>query len=356
VRIVEESPLLVLFDGPTLADSGITTQPPDPVIAASATHIVIMVNRTIATYRRSDLPGESLEPVECMTFTDFFGFGGAIFDPRIVYDQNAERFVASAQGAQFGSAAALHLAHSEDGDLSNETLSSWAKAVDEMGNNLLEQGFTDAGCQGGTEENMALDQPGLGYDDFAWYVAAPLTDPDPFGNPVALDSAIWVVPKPEEDGPDPYPVRGRDFVDDTGAALGCLDVDLHSGGIQAPRPAEAIGTGAAAAPAGYLVGFSDEGASLDFGDPGDPDDNIGTFNHLRLYAVVDPLAGPAGVEPRFFELPVPAYEAPLNDAGRPRRMAAEAPSGETFVTIDARITNAAWREVMEAVAIEFVGG
>jgi len=63
--------------------------------------------------------------------------------------------------------------------------------------------------------------------------------------------------------------------------------------------------------------------------------------------VVDPLAGPAGVERRFFELPVPAYEAPLDDAGRPGRMAAEVPSGETFVTIGARITNAAWREVTE---------
>jgi len=122
VRIVEESPLLVLFDGLNLADSGIDSQPPDPVIAASESHLVIMVNRTIATYARSELPNESPAPIECVSFTDLFG--ASSFDPRIVYDHNSGRFVASAQGQQAGSDAALHLAWSQDGDLDDQDLAS----------------------------------------------------------------------------------------------------------------------------------------------------------------------------------------------------------------------------------------
>jgi len=95
VRIVEESPLLVAFDGPSFADSGEPDLPPDPGIAASSTHIVITINKTIATYSRSDLPDPTPTPVECMAFIDFFG--DSTFDPRVVYDHNSGRFVASAQ-------------------------------------------------------------------------------------------------------------------------------------------------------------------------------------------------------------------------------------------------------------------
>jgi len=339
VRVVEGESLLsseIAFESLNLADITQTSKPPDPVIAASADFLVVVTNNVIATYRRSDLADPAIQPMECMTLKDFFGDTADPIDPRVVYDHNSGRFVASAFRVQFGPAATMYLRYTganPDLDPGETSLTEWTPAT-HVG------GFTDMGCEGGSNpgENMALDQPGLGYDAEAWYVSAPLAEPIPtHGTPVSLDSVIWVIPKPETDPPPPdsYVVRCRDFEDEAGQALGCLDLDVHEGGIQAPRPAEAMG----APPAAYFVGFSDFCDCCDDADPCDDD----VFDHLRIYAIASPLGGSPDL--RFFELPVPQFEVRL-EGGMPVSVPAVVPTGEVFFTIDARIQNACWREVV----------
>jgi len=97
VRVVEGESLLsseIAFESLNLADITQTSKPPDPVIAASADFLVVVTNNVIATYRRSDLPDPAIQPIECMTLKDFFGDTADPIDPRVVYDYNADRFVA----------------------------------------------------------------------------------------------------------------------------------------------------------------------------------------------------------------------------------------------------------------------
>jgi len=97
VRVVGGESLLsseIAFESLNLADITQTSKPPDPVIAASADFLVVVTNNVIATYRRSDLPDPAIQPMECMTLSDFFGATGDPIDPRVVYDYNADRFVA----------------------------------------------------------------------------------------------------------------------------------------------------------------------------------------------------------------------------------------------------------------------
>ena len=82
---------IVIFEGPNESDaSGV---PPNPNIAAGPNYLVVLINSLMAIYDKSgnlqggfsDLP----------TFFASLGVTGDVYDPRVIYDQNDNRFIMS---------------------------------------------------------------------------------------------------------------------------------------------------------------------------------------------------------------------------------------------------------------------
>jgi hypothetical protein len=95
----QQGPGAVNFDGPDMSEScdGCATVPPDPEMAVGPDHIIVVVNVAFAIYDKSGniLPGYP------KYFADFFsGVTGCTgeFDPNVLYDEQADRFVLGIDG------------------------------------------------------------------------------------------------------------------------------------------------------------------------------------------------------------------------------------------------------------------
>jgi hypothetical protein len=87
--------ILTDFEGIDQDDAGEFDNPADPVIAASPSQVVHVVNQEIRVWDREDLP-----KVEATAdFVDFFGTETQ-GDPRVLYDAGEERFVVSAMSTE----------------------------------------------------------------------------------------------------------------------------------------------------------------------------------------------------------------------------------------------------------------
>ena len=84
------SPGLV-FDGPSETDTSFI--PPDPVIAAGPSHVVVAINSLLAIYDKSGHQVGGFQDLEA--FFASLGLNGEIFDPRLIYDQADGRFILS---------------------------------------------------------------------------------------------------------------------------------------------------------------------------------------------------------------------------------------------------------------------
>ena len=81
----------VIFEGPSESDTKYV--PPNPNIAAGPNYLVVLINSLMAIYDKSgnlqggfsDLP----------TFFASLGVTGEVYDPRVIYDQNDNRFIMS---------------------------------------------------------------------------------------------------------------------------------------------------------------------------------------------------------------------------------------------------------------------
>jgi hypothetical protein len=81
----------VIFEGPNESDTSFI--PPNPNIAAGPNYLVVLINSLLAIYDKSgnlqggfnDLP----------TFFASLGVTGEVYDPRVIYDQNDNRFIMS---------------------------------------------------------------------------------------------------------------------------------------------------------------------------------------------------------------------------------------------------------------------
>jgi hypothetical protein len=79
----------VTFDGPSESDaSGI---PPNPGVAAGPDYLVVLINSLIAIYDKSGVQQGGFN--DLLAFFSSLGVTGGIYDPRVIYDQNDNRFI-----------------------------------------------------------------------------------------------------------------------------------------------------------------------------------------------------------------------------------------------------------------------
>jgi hypothetical protein len=95
--------VLATFDGPDITDccggSGAAV-PPDPDMAVGPNHVLVAVNESLAVYNRSG--GTVVAPVPFAALFNgvdgCYGSNTALFDPNVLYDEEAGRFVAAIDG------------------------------------------------------------------------------------------------------------------------------------------------------------------------------------------------------------------------------------------------------------------
>jgi len=101
-----------------------------------------------------------------------------------------------------------------------------------------------------------VDQPDLGYDHQAWYIAAPLAANVLQDGADRFTNAIYILEKTDQNDQAITKVLTKDFVNGS-TALGCAG-SAASSGLEAPRAAQsAIGS----PPAAYFVGAVSEAGS-----------------------------------------------------------------------------------------------
>ncbi|HYE62041.1 MAG TPA: PA14 domain-containing protein [Phycisphaerales bacterium] len=134
--------------------------PPDPTLAVGPGHVVVAVNSSVAWYTKAGVQ-QFNAPLGSQGNPGFFeGVGGSTFcfDPKVVYDHFAQRFIVLVLEAYTSSNQAfVTIAVSDDSDPNG----TWYKYRTDCVTNI----------------NGALywwDYPGLGYDQNAWYVTSNL--------------------------------------------------------------------------------------------------------------------------------------------------------------------------------------
>jgi len=299
------------FDGFNINDSNPPTGVPlDPQVAVSTDWVVTIANSSIRVYDRAD----SFNIEEEATLSDFEANG---FDVRVLFDHNENRFIAGWIGPGkviFGyTTGSFAVPLVDDGP----TQSVW-RFSDSSGTTL------DVDCLNPPDEDLVVDQPDLGYDHQAWYLAAPLGELNPDGAD-RFTNAIYILEKTDQNDQAITKVLTKDFVNGS-TTLGCVE---ESDGLEAPRAAQsAIGS----PPAAYFVSAVSEAGGGCTGDQP---------KHLRIYTIGDPLdhsPSDGDLELKYFELDVGCYD--------PSQVSVPYGDGdETILALDGRITNCHWRDV-----------
>ncbi|HRX86738.1 MAG TPA: immunoglobulin domain-containing protein, partial [Phycisphaerae bacterium] len=117
------------FQGPIRGDSGQFSYPPDTCGAVGPQHFVSLVNRNASIYDRAN--GQRLASV---TLSDFFAPYSTGGDPRVLYDQYSDRWIAIS--SSFSSGRSIQVAVS----LSSDPTGAWFKTQ------FLADGGSDDGC------------------------------------------------------------------------------------------------------------------------------------------------------------------------------------------------------------------
>jgi len=133
--------------------------PPDPTLAVGPNHIVETVNQAIAFYTK-DGTQQFSAPLGSPGSPGFFegqGAGNFTFDPKVFYDQKAERFVVTVLEVYGSTEAYIDIAVSDDSDPNGvwHKYRTWA-VIDISGTTYW------------------VDYPGFGFDDDAFYVTSNL--------------------------------------------------------------------------------------------------------------------------------------------------------------------------------------
>lgn len=144
----------IVFDGPSESDTNFI--PPDPVIAAGPSHVVVLINSLLAIYDKAGVQQGAFQDLSA--FFGSLGISGEIYDPRVVYDQTDGRFILSAAEVDLTNFTNGHvmIAVSQTSDPTG----AWNKfAIDFKGRNLA------------NTANTFPDFPTLGLSSSAVYIS-----------------------------------------------------------------------------------------------------------------------------------------------------------------------------------------
>jgi len=317
------------FDDNGTFTGGFRFIPPDPHVAVGPNHVINIGNVSIEWRTKDDPdPREHLEGL-----VTFFGtipgpgtpllpteqLGTFKFDPKVIYDQYAERFVVVALeqwdshpscGADLSDESRILVAVSKTSD---PNLGWWFHVID-----------SKAGLPG---SELWADYPGIAVDDKALYITNNMF---PFcASAGSFLNQVWIVDKaPTYAGPDQSIVF---TVTDPVAASGAFYMTLqpaHMYGLPLPvgSTGAVLGT--------YLIGYS----NLTFG-------GVGGIEVLNLIEITDPLgAGPGPL----FTAQIPS-SGDIEDVGGgfgfPPLPDAPQLGGPALIEVnDSRTLNAVWRD------------
>ena len=248
---------------PAISDTG--RIPPDPIIAAGPDHLIAAVNSDFAIFDKSGtlLSQTSANTWFASVLSNIGGLGGT-FDPQVVYDQTAGRWILAYLVA--------------DGKTESWVLLSVSHTADPTGQwcSIPLRGDVN----GSTPDNTWSDYPGLGLDDNALYITTNQFQNNPAGNGGFVYSRIRIIPKSQLYGPCISP-SFTDFWDLT-------DPDIVTTRVFTLRPAMTFGTPGVE----YLIDNSD----------------FETSTYFTLWSLTDPLSQTPSLTAQ--NIPVTASTAP----------------------------------------------
>jgi len=147
--------------------------PADPMIAAGPTHLVAVVNSQIAYFSKS---GTNVFETGLFQFMELSGGDFGVFDPKVVFDEDSQRFFVSVLANNRNTTADISYAHFAVSKTSDPNDDWW------IYNRIRND----------RDSNWA-DYPGLGVSDRALYFTS-LMVPFP-GAPVAHRNIVWIFDK-----------------------------------------------------------------------------------------------------------------------------------------------------------------
>jgi len=288
------------FEGINIDDNaevtGFLIIPPDPIAAAGPSHIVSVVNSSIEWYNKSGVLQQSLSLED-----DFFSVlspQSRPFDPKVIYDQYADRFFVVAL-------------EQEDSGGSRVSRILVAVSDDENPNGTWYMGWINSNLNIGIFGAWA-DYPGLAIDEEAVYITANMFQ-FIFGG--FAGSRLWILEKGDGSG---------GFYDGGSSSL-----TLHDPSTAAELPSQAITLqpahvfGPGGVPGGGGTFLVNSGWVL------------GSFDYISVISVGDPLGSPS-FSNQFI---------PLGDITSSYSLP-DAPQAGTVVAIetnDGRVLHAVWR-------------
>lgn len=325
------------FDGPNEHQAAPGALPADNSIAVSANWLGVAMNGLVVFFDRTSDPPFQI-PMDGMLPLDQFFNGTSGIDPRIVYDDDADRFALSLLAAT-----SVKIAWANEGaPLPIGVAGNWTPET-------TPHPLFNVECLTLEPEDLYLDMPSLGLDHLAWYLSARtqqcVTPPDCNGAD-RLVIPHYIVPKPAPAGGPTHiigPIYSRDFIDETtGDPVGCFRNVGPAAHAEITTPAIHYGT----PPAAYFVGIAAKPPFV--GPPGCFSNNLYA---LRLLAIENPLSDAR--ELRAYHLAVPCFD--------PRDFFVPTPSGETVRAVDGYITSAVWQDDViwathSVVKKEIIGG
>ena len=274
--------------------------PPDPIAVAGTNHLLSVVNSSIEWITKA---GNQRVSMSLANFFSALTPENLVFDPKIIYDQYAERFVVVA------------LVRVDNGILNPDNVSRILMAVSDDGNpnGIWYLDSIDSRLLVGGLVSSWADFPGLAIDEEAVYITANMFS---FGNNTFTGSRLWILDKG---------VGSGGFYDD-----GVASITIHDPSTLAPLPAQAptlqpahvFGPDGIPGGAGtFLVNSGWTGGSIDF---------------LSVIRVDDPLGAPS-FSNQFINLGDITNGFNLPDAP-------QAGTGIAIETNDVRTLHAVWRD------------
>jgi hypothetical protein len=151
----ESSPTSILLLNSDFAGMGYTDwNPPDPILAVGPDHIVEMVNSSWAIF---DKTGNKLYQTTLYDWWSNVSPSGAPYDPKLIFDQESQRWVLLAAARSDATGAAEYLISVSDDANPLGTWCNWK---------------LDATLNGSTVTNSWADYPQIGSDDTAIYITS----------------------------------------------------------------------------------------------------------------------------------------------------------------------------------------
>ncbi|MHC4093431.1 MAG: T9SS type A sorting domain-containing protein, partial [Planctomycetota bacterium] len=147
--------------------------PPDPIVAAGPQHLMALVNSDFAIFSKT---GTNQKQISAETWFNNVAPGNNAFDPKVIYDHFAKRWVMVWLAVNFSDSTSYLLVSASDDSIPDGTWCNWA---------------LPGHVNGTTPDTTWSDYQGLGFDDQAVYIV-----PNQFGFNFSFSYAkIRIIPK-----------------------------------------------------------------------------------------------------------------------------------------------------------------